>query len=65
MQVESRKARRLVDLLNSGTILRVLGRTTSTGHAAGSTTLLRVNLRHDRIGNALESLLLGFVLKNC
>jgi hypothetical protein len=61
MQVESREAIRLVDLLNSRTVLRVLGRTTSTGHAAGGTTLLRVDLSHDRVGNAFEGLLLGFI----
>ena len=83
MQAESRKAIRLVDLLNSGTVLGVLGRTASTRHAAGGATLLRVDLSpvnllaivsdvreiwgnmHDGVGNTLEGLLLGFVLKNC
>lgn len=64
MQVRVVEARRLVNLLNSGTVLRVLGRTASTGHAAGGTTL-GVDLSHDRVGNALEGLLLGFVLKDC
>ena len=45
MQVESREARRLVDLLNGGAVVVRLGRSTaSAGHAAGGTTFLRVDL---------------------
>lgn len=65
MQARNIEARRLVDLLNSGAVLGILGRTAGAGHAARSTTLLRVNLSHDRVGNALEGLLLGFVLQDC
>ena len=66
MQVESREARRLVDLLNGwAVIVRLRRRSASTGHAARRTTFLRVDLSHDRVGNALEGLLLGFVLQDC
>jgi hypothetical protein len=65
MQVESREARHLVDLLNGGTVVvRLRRRTASTRHAAGRTTLLGVDLSHDGVGNAFEGLLLGFVLKS-
>jgi hypothetical protein len=53
MQTRIIEARRLVNLFNSGTFLTVIGRTASTGHTAGSTTLLRVDLSHDRVGNTL------------
>ena len=67
MQVDGLEARRLVNLLHSGAIISTVGRrrTAGAGHAAGRTTLLRVDLSHDRVGDAFEGLLLGFVLKSC
>jgi hypothetical protein len=62
MQVNWLEARHLVNLLNGRTVLSsTRRRSLSTRHAAGSATL-RVDLSHDRVGNAFEGLLLGFVL---
>jgi len=80
MQVESREARRLVDLLNGWPIVVRLRRgSASTWHSATGSAALRVDLspvqllavvfgrwgnwvhKHDRVGNPLEVLLLGFV----
>lgn len=66
MQVSKMEATRLVDLLNGGTVISSSTRgRTLTGHATGSTTLLRVDLSHDRVRYAFEDLLLAFVLQNC